>query len=138
MTEDLKYQTVFTERLMIKDGVFRSVHVKPNGNARWVIKYGDKLVSVAGKKIGDRFVANEKFFHVIESYTPRRVSRKPSGMVKSVVPNKKGINADCFYMGEKRRVAFYSPSSRIGRINFRGQVIKVKVDENMIAVKCEG
>jgi hypothetical protein len=137
MMEDLKYQKVFTERLMIKDNVFRSVQVRPNGNANWVIKYGDKLVNVTGKKVGDRFVANEKFSHVVESYTPKRISRKPNGIVKKVILNKKGINADCFYMGEKRRVAFYSPYRRIGRINFRGQVIKVKVDENMIAVKYE-
>lgn len=133
--EELKYKEVFTERLMIKDNVFRSVHVKPNGNANWVIKYGDKLVCVTGNKVGDRFVANEKFSHVIEAYTPRRISRKSNGMVKSVIPA--GMNADCFYMGEKRRVSFYSAYSRIGRINFRGQVIKVEVDENMIAVKYE-
>jgi hypothetical protein len=131
--EQLKYNKVFTERLLIKDDVFRSVHVTANGRANWVIKYGENLVSVKGRKEGNKFIADEKYSHVIESYTPKRISRKQNGIVKSVAQPTE--MADCFYMGEKRRVAYSSRYNRIGRIHFRGETIKVKVDDNMIAVK---
>ena len=140
--EYIKYQKVRTERLMIKDGIFRSVHIRENGRARWVIKYDDKLICVTGVRDGDKFIADEKYSHVIKSYKPKRISRKPNGTVKSVKTSTKSESADCIYNGEKRRIQFSSRekgTGRItGRINYRGKVIKVRVDENMIAVKREG
>jgi hypothetical protein len=115
--------TVISKKIYIKPGCIRSVQIFPNGVAHWVVKHNNTLINVTGIVEDMQFIANSKFKHVIDEYTPKRINRKKNNVV---INGFKQIAGDCIFMGEKRRV-MYNSTRVEGTISWKGETIKVKV-----------
>lgn len=123
-----------SQRVLIKDNVYRSVQVTPTGRAIWVAHINGKSTSVCGKIQENTFIANEKYIHLIDQYTPKRQNYKPSGVAIKISWNhdkdrtrklqrdrSKRINDKCRYvkfLGDIRKITYSTKTC--GRINHNG------------------